>query len=218
MRMLTLLTVVLIGCAPTPPEPRWFGHVGALKTPAGEAAVEAIRERLKADDAAKVRVRHAEAGENARATAVRLLSVNGVKGLILGPGLSDPEEVVAAARGYEVPVIVLDEVAGPIDGALCLGGDVGPRAGALAEHVWKEEKVKAVRADEGPFAVAFRRLGGTITKDAEAEVRGLTYRRGAKVVEAVSDAPSAADALDVLIKEERADGVTKRKVTIKARE
>ena len=73
MRVLTLLTVALAGCGSTPPEPRWFGHLGALKTPAGEAAVESIRERLKADDAAKVRVRHAEAGENARATAVRLL-------------------------------------------------------------------------------------------------------------------------------------------------
>ena len=84
-----LFVVVLAGGASPPPGPTWYGHVAGLKTPAGEEAVASLRERLKREDAANVRVRHAEAGDNARAAAVRLLGVNGAKGLILGPGLRD---------------------------------------------------------------------------------------------------------------------------------
>lgn len=119
-RTVVVAIILLAGCSSPPAGPTWYGHVAALKTPAGEAAVASIRERLK--DAPGYRVRHADAVD-ARAAAVRLVSVNGVKGLILGPGVTDAEAVAEAVRPYDVPVIVLGEktTAGEALGELIAG-------------------------------------------------------------------------------------------------
>lgn len=165
------LLVGLIGCSPAASRLVWVGHVADLRSPTGEQVVAALRERRKQEDAADLRIRHAEAGEGPRAAAVRLLSVNGVKALILGPGVADVEGVASAVRAYNVPVIVLDETAGPMDGAVLLGPDAAVRGRALADHARKgmklervkvrvEEKDAVCRAGAEAFRTRFGKPGG----------------------------------------------------------
>ena len=58
-----------------------------------------------------VGVRHVDAAKgDARAEAIRLLAVNRVAALIVGPGVKNLDDILAAARAHPTPVIVLDEV------------------------------------------------------------------------------------------------------------
>src|SRR5438045_2221500 len=104
---LLLLAALLAGCSGRSPEETvWVGHVAPLSGPArdrGEQAVQAIELALEQAEAdgftaggRPVGVRHVDAaGGKARAEAVRLLTVNRVAALIVGPGVPEADEVVA---------------------------------------------------------------------------------------------------------------------------
>src|SRR5262249_35115051 len=107
---LLLLAALLAGCSGRSPEETvWVGHLAPLSgspRDRGEQAVQAIElalEQAKEDGVTAggrpLGVRHVDAaGGEARAEAVRLLTVNRVAALIVGPGVSGAEEVVAEAR------------------------------------------------------------------------------------------------------------------------
>ncbi len=152
------IALLLAGCSPkSAPEPIWIGHLAPLSganQAQGEAEVQAMQRELETARASDWRVagrslgvRHVDGAEGrARAEAVRLLAVNRVPGLILGPGLKDAEEVAAVARTSEAVVVVLDEVAEvPAGGGIVLlGPDPARRGRALADLVEKVLKKKRV--------------------------------------------------------------------------
>jgi ABC-type branched-subunit amino acid transport system substrate-binding protein len=145
-----LLLLLAAGCSNSGAvEPIWLGHLAPLHGPGqarGEAEITAMQVTLEeareegwSIGGRPVAVRHVDAANGAaRAEAVRLLAVNRVAGLILGPGVPDVEEVAAVARGTAAGVVVLDEVAtvpsGPVK---LLGPDPGQRGRALARFAQK---------------------------------------------------------------------------------
>ena len=154
-RLGSVLLVVLsvAGCSSTAPEPIWIGHLATLERPrstggggrhpvdATDAGGGAAKDRTVAGR--YVGVRHADSAHLARAEAVRLLAVNQVVGLILGPGLADPEDVAASARSHEAAVVVLDETpVAPLGPAVrLLGADPARRGRALA-HLARTKLMK----------------------------------------------------------------------------
>jgi hypothetical protein len=199
LRWLPLL--LLTGCTTSPPEPLWFGHVGF----ATEESLQPLRERLKADDAAHVRVRHAEPGENPRAVAVRLLAVHGVKGLILGPGLSKPAEVVAAVRPYGVPVVVLDD-SEPIEGAMILGSGLDQRLRVLLEALTPEERLGPVRLLSAPPRAEPRVRAAGLRIDPKASAtldpeKGI-YHDGTRQIAILNQSATLTEAVNLLLRGE----------------
>jgi branched-chain amino acid transport system substrate-binding protein len=182
-----LLMLLSAGCGPgKPPEPIWMGHLAPLtgtNREQGEEAVQSMQQileigREKDWQAAgrSLGVRHVDAGGGqARAEAVRLLAVNRVAGLILGPGLADAEEVAAAARAHEAAVVVLDEAAEAPAGpsVILLGPDPARRGRALAHLArtqWKKPRVAVLldggdrisTAVSGAFTSGWRQAGGSL--------------------------------------------------------
>jgi branched-chain amino acid transport system substrate-binding protein len=152
-RWLLLLSLVLAGCTSAgKPPPIWVGHLAPLSGPdrdQGDQAVAAINQALaqaNEDDFLILNrplgVRHADSAKGtARAEAVRLLSVNRVLSLVVGPGVQAPAEVVAAARQHGAPVVVLDELADrPGKGVFALAADPARRGEALAEFARQDLK------------------------------------------------------------------------------
>jgi ABC-type branched-subunit amino acid transport system substrate-binding protein len=194
-----LLVLGAAGCGPNKsPEPVWLGHLAPLtgtNRAQGEEAVQAMqhvleiaRERDWQVAGRNLGVRHVDAsGGRSRAEAVRLLAVNRVAGLVLGPGLTDADEVAAAARTLEAAVVLLDEVAdvpaGP--GVIPLGPDPACRGRALAQLArtqWKKPRV-AVLLDggdrvsatvAGSFEPAWRQVGGSLREYSVADKTDLS--------------------------------------------
>src|SRR5262245_7369829 len=94
-----LLTLALAGCSkPAAPETVWVGHLTALSGPrqaegeqarkAIELALQPIHEKGELFEGRRVGVIYVDAArpEQARAEAARLLAVNGVIALLVGPG------------------------------------------------------------------------------------------------------------------------------------
>jgi len=181
MKRLLLLALVLAlaaGCSPPPkPEPIWVGHLAPLSGPDREVGEESIRamqtvlEQAQADDfkvsGRHVGVRHVDARhDRARAEAIRLLAVNNVSALIVGPGVTNVEEVVAAARSHPAPVVVLDEVAdvqgGP--GVMLLGPDPAARGEKLAESARETLKLTRVAVVVDPSRPVCVRLAEAFTR------------------------------------------------------
>lgn len=159
-RLLCLALVGLVaGCTPPPrPEPVWVGHLAPQTGPSREAGEESIRamqfalEQARADNflvnGRFVGVRHVDSAPDkgrARAEAIRLLAVNGVSALIVGPEVGNADEVVAAAQAQLAPVIVLDEMADPpnVASVVLLGSDPVARGEKLAEAAL--ERLKGVK-------------------------------------------------------------------------
>ncbi len=182
-----LVVLLAAGCGPKKPaEPIWLGHLaplGGTNRAQGEDTVQSMqlvlemaREKDWQVGGRSVGVRHVDAsGGKARAEAVRLLAVNQVAGLILGPGLADAEEVAAEARTHDAGVVLLDEVvevpAGP--GVIPLGPDPARRGRALAHLArtqWKKPRVAVLldgrdrisAAVAGSFKSAWRQTGGSL--------------------------------------------------------
>ncbi len=151
---LLALSLFLAGCtASSRPEPALVGHLAPLsgqrgvqgeQTLAGIAlAVQQAREANVTVEGRHIGVLHVDSARGtARAEAVRLLSVNGVSALILGPGLAEVEEVLAASRLHGAPVLVLDEVAEVVAQreVVLLGPDPIRRGRALANFARDELK------------------------------------------------------------------------------
>src|SRR4051794_143494 len=159
-RLLCVLSVMALaaGCLPSPSktETVWVGHLAPLSGPDRETGEEAVRAMKLAVEQARedrvsvrgrpVGVRHVDsASAAARAEATRLLAINGVSALIVGPGVGKVDEIVAAARPHGAPVIVLDEVAEVPDysGVVLLGPDPAHRGEKLAA-VARERKLAKV--------------------------------------------------------------------------
>jgi ABC-type branched-subunit amino acid transport system substrate-binding protein len=144
-----VLVALAVGCSsPAKPDPVWIGHLAPQSGPNRDGGEESIRamqlvlEQAQADGfkvaGREVGVRHVDsASENARAEATRLLGVNRVVALIVGPGAGDVEELVAAARAHAAPVLILDEVVERPDypGATLLGPDPARRGEEAAAHL-----------------------------------------------------------------------------------
>jgi hypothetical protein len=189
------LVVLLMGCSSATPEPVWYGHIGITD----EETLRAVRERLQAEDAAHVRIRHVAPSENPRAVAVRLLALNGVKGLILGPGVTEVAQVVAAVRPYEVPVLVLQE-SEPIDGARILGGKPGTRLAALLDHLESREKDTPLRVEGNPDALRGRMLRIEAQAQAVLNTEEASYRRPGVEIEVINESATVVEAINDLIR------------------
>jgi ABC-type branched-subunit amino acid transport system substrate-binding protein len=210
---LGLALLLASGCARDATAPTvWVGHLAPLGDARGELAARAMQlalQRWQEDGFSaggkSVGVRHADSTKGqARAEATRLLAVNRVAALIVGPGVCDVEDVLALARPRETPLVVLDEVAdaalaGP---AILLGPDPKERGQALAEHALALDKRKRVLVVTDPkdrvaaalaaaFTEAWRQGGGTITEsvaekgDVSAVLLALSAERVAGGVESL---------------------------------
>jgi len=191
---LFLFALLLAGCARAVPEPIWIGHISPLSGSDRRRSEEAVgamqmmleeaSEKERTIAGRPVGVRHADVADaaQARAEAIRLLTVNRVVALIIGPGVKAAEEVVSVARAHGAPVIVVDELPAPPVGVnvVLLGPDPVQRGRVLAEYAHKELKQsKAVlvvdRRDRiaaeaaNAFAQEWRKRGGKIE---EREKRG----------------------------------------------
>jgi ABC-type branched-subunit amino acid transport system substrate-binding protein len=175
MRPAVVVALLLLsGCSrKAEPDVQWVGHVAPLTGPRRERGEEAARaielllERSKADGK-KVAVRHVDAENKAtvRAEATRLLAVNRVLALLVGPGIEDIDDVTAAARAHDAGVIVLEQ-------------DPHWQGRALATFVFEKLKVRSVKIDRrlqprvaDGFASAWREAGGAVS-DREGEVGGV---------------------------------------------
>lgn len=156
---LLLLLGLAAGCAPRTAQPVWLGHVAPLSGGAagsGEEAARALQldlEALRAEGwtvaGRTLGVRHADAADAERgsAGAVRLLAVNRVSGLIVGPGVTNAEAVLLATRPQGAAVVCLDEVPGPAgEGEYLLGADPVQRGRVLARQApLPPEKARVVQ-------------------------------------------------------------------------
>jgi hypothetical protein len=171
VRYLLLFAVLLPGCASGGrPESFWVGHLAPLSGPGrdeGDQAVAAMNQALEqaredefAIDSRPLGVRHVDTGRGTgRAEAVRLLAVNRVCALVVGPGAQRPEEVVAAARLHGALVVVLDELADVPregNGVVLLAAGPAHRGEVLADFGRHEQKRTraAVVVDEARSACA----------------------------------------------------------------
>lgn len=134
-----------------------MGHLVPTSGPDRERGEDAIRamqlflEQAREDDwsahGRTVAVRHADsAGKGqGRTEATRLLAVNRVAALIVGPGVDNLEDVIAAARAQGTSVVVVDErVEASRAGCLVLGPNPLQRGQVLAGLA--SGKLKARRA------------------------------------------------------------------------
>ncbi|MFO0877083.1 MAG: ABC transporter substrate-binding protein [Gemmataceae bacterium] len=165
------------------PEPIWIGHLAPLSGPDQERGEDARRamqlmlEEMRGKDrqvhGRTVAIRHVDAsgGATARAEAVRLLAVNRVQALLVGPGVSGREEILASARGQGAPVLFLDEA------PFSEGED-------LANLAWTHLKLRQVRVQQSQeetnfrllvdgFESRWRSLGGAQVSQARAEALTL---------------------------------------------
>lgn len=175
------------GCSRDRPKPLiWLGHLGPLSEERGEQAMRAMQlaleERQKEEFTVAGRavgVRHVDASAKglARAEATRLLTVNRVAALLVGPGVAEVDEVVALARGRDTPIVVLDEVADEslAAPAILLGPSPAARGRKLAEYGLTAGKAKraVIVCDRQhrlcaalalAFGEAWREGGGTVVE------------------------------------------------------
>ena len=151
--------IALSGCvARSRDEPIWVGHIAGAGTRAGSAidgmqqTLADLREKSFAVAGRSLGVRHVEAKDKtrARAEASRLLAVNRVACLIVGPAVEGVAEVCAIARAHDAIAIVLD---GTDDRALAeqavwLG--IGPEAaGEMLARYAKAKGQKGVGKGDG---------------------------------------------------------------------
>jgi branched-chain amino acid transport system substrate-binding protein len=172
------LAALAAGCGGKAPEPIRIGHLAPLSGPeraAGEHARQGIQlavEEWNADAAngpgRKVAVLHVDVhdDEAAQAEAVRLLSVNRVAALIVGPDGALAETAARAAGPYEAAVVLPGALASPNAGVFAVGASPSARGRALAR--FSRRDLSPVRAgvltyDRDPVAVAlasaFRKAG-----------------------------------------------------------
>lgn len=174
-----MLLLALAGCgAPRPPETAWVGHLAPRDGQAERAidlGLRPLAEGGELFDGKRLGVRHVEAAtaEQARAEAARLLAVNRVAALLVGPGVPGAEEVVATARPHGAAVVLMQEVAGPVDGAVLVAAGPGLRGRTLAAFGRERLKLSRVAlvADRGDrlsaaraeaFAARWREGGGQV--------------------------------------------------------
>lgn len=118
----TLLLLLFLGCASEKEAERvWIGHLTALSGPEqlrGEEAVEAMqllleqeRELQQGSPALELGIRHVDVveAEQGRREAIRLLAVNRVTGLLIGPGVRNVDGILATARSNQTPYLLLSE-------------------------------------------------------------------------------------------------------------
>jgi branched-chain amino acid transport system substrate-binding protein len=139
------LAALATGCGGRAPEPIRIGHLAPLTGPeqaAGEHARQGIQLAVEEwnNDAAngpgrKVAVLHVDArdAKSAQAEAVRLLSINRVAALIVGPGAL-AETAARAAGPYEAAVVLPGELAAPSPGVFPVGACLAMRGRALARY------------------------------------------------------------------------------------
>ena len=166
-----LLLVGLVGCSQSPSDaPVWIGQVVSLAETdhrIGPQTIRAIERDLLAREIHQIAFRHVDGLRSpARAQAIRLLAVNQVAALVVGPGIAHPEEVVAAARSHGAITVVLDELAEPVrDSAVLLGSDPVQRAEALARFAQRHSSDRTARLlvdwRDPRCAVAARAFGKT---------------------------------------------------------
>ncbi len=173
------LAALAAGCGGKAPEPIRVGHLTLVGGPGwaeGQSARQGIQlavEDWNADAAngpgRKVAVLHVEARDDraAQAEAVRLLSVNRVAALIVGPGGALAETAARAAGPYEAVVVLPGDLAAPAAGLFAVGASPGPRGRALARFAGHDLKPGAragVLTDgrdpvAAALAAAFRKAG-----------------------------------------------------------
>jgi ABC-type branched-subunit amino acid transport system substrate-binding protein len=194
MRSCLVIVVValLAGCSrQAEPEPLWIGHLAPLSGPnreRGEDAVRAMKlrlEQVKADGKTfggrEVAVRHVDAVDKAtaRAEAVRLLAVNRVLGLLVGPALEDADDVVTTARAHSAPVVALEP--DPEAEGAALARFVLTKLKRTEAVVSREADDRAVRRLADAFETAWREGGGSLVADTRPGVAMLRARQPASV-------------------------------------
>jgi branched-chain amino acid transport system substrate-binding protein len=144
------LVALAAGCGGKAPEPIRIGHLAPLSGPgrdAGEHARQGIQlavEEWNADAAngpgRKVAALHVDIhdDEAAQAEAVRLLSVNRVAALIVGPDGALAETAARAAGPYEAAVVLPGELAAPPAGVFAVGASPSQRGRALARFARRD--------------------------------------------------------------------------------
>jgi branched-chain amino acid transport system substrate-binding protein len=152
-----LVAPALAGCLrKSAPEPIYLGHLAPLSgadRDVGEHARQGVQ--LAVEDAnekpvagRRVAVLHVDSragGEVVRAEAVRLVTVNKVAALLAGPDAVPAEDVLRAARPYDVPVVIPGELPDPpAAGGICLGATPAYRGRVLARYAAQD--LKATRA------------------------------------------------------------------------
>jgi ABC-type branched-subunit amino acid transport system substrate-binding protein len=181
-RLSCLLVALAVGCSPSSKsEPIWVGHLAPLSGPERERGEEsvAVMQRVLEESGEEatvqkrpVGIRHVDStSDNARAEATRLLAVNGCVALIVGPGASNVEELIAAARSFTAPVIVLDEVVDPptYAGLVLLGPDPVRRGEEAAAQLSRREvKQVALITESGP---TYRAVAESFAKHFKGELR-----------------------------------------------
>jgi hypothetical protein len=137
--------LAIAGCAgQSAEEPIWVGHIGPVGA-RGESAIDGMQQMLadlREDEITvagrSVGVRHVEAKDKgrARAEASRLLAVNRVVCLIVGPGVEGVADAIGTARSHGVAVVVLDGTADRAlaDQAVWLGTDPETQGEMLARY------------------------------------------------------------------------------------
>ena len=136
--------LAVAGCAGQSREPIWVGHIGPVGS-RGESAIDGIWQKLadlRADeftvDGRTVGVRHVEAKEKtrARAEASRLLAVNRVVALIVGPDVEGVADIIATARSHGAVAVVLGGTADRAlaDQAVWLDADPQTQGEMLARY------------------------------------------------------------------------------------
>lgn len=162
--------LTLVGCAgQTKEDPIWVGQIGPVGK-RNESAINGIQQTLAdliEDETTvagrRIGVRHVECKDKtrARAEASRLLAVNRVACLIVGPGVEGVADVVSMARSHGAFVVVLDGTADRslADQAVWLGIDPETSGEMLARYaIAKGQKAyNSTQGIEGEVARGFDR-------------------------------------------------------------
>jgi ABC-type branched-subunit amino acid transport system substrate-binding protein len=125
-------------------EPIWVGHIGPVGA-RGEPAIDGMQQKLAdlREDGVTVAgrsvgVRHVEAKDKtrARAEAARLLAVNRVVALIVGPDVEGVADVIATARSHGAVAVVLGGTSDRVlaDQAVWLDADPQTQGEMLARY------------------------------------------------------------------------------------
>ena len=151
--------LAVAGCAGrSKEEPIWVGHIGPAGK-RGESAIDGVQQMLAdlrdagfAVAGRSLGVRHVVEKDKtrARAEASRLLAVNRVACLIVGPGVEGVAEVCAIARSHDAIAVVLDGTADRAlaEQAVWLGVDPQMRGEMLARYASaKGQKGVAAKGD-----------------------------------------------------------------------
>lgn len=214
---LVVLLGLAAGCTPRVAQPVWLGHVAPLsggEAGRGEEAARAMQldlEALRAEGwtvaGRTLGVRHGDAADAERspAVAVRLLAVNRVSGLIVGPGVTNAEAVLLATRPQGAAVVCLDEVPGPAgEGEYLLGPDPVQRGRVLARQApLPPEKARVVQLIDRDDRIA---------TTAAAAFRAEWRKRGGRLEErdAGGEPPAQADLVFVAASGARATALLDR--------